>query len=51
MDPGRNRAGSVSIEDGKIISTKKEAGSGIDLEGATVMPGFIDSPGVDQRLA
>lgn len=43
MNPEENRAGSVSIEDGKIVGTAKEAGSGIDLEGATVMPGFIDS--------
>ncbi len=45
MDPEGNRAGSVSIEDGKIASTSEEAGSAIDLEGATVMPGFIDSHG------
>ena len=43
MDPERNRAGSVSIEDGRIVSTSIEAGSAIDLEGATVMPGLIDS--------
>ncbi|MQA91668.1 MAG: amidohydrolase family protein [Gemmatimonas sp.] len=43
MDAEGNRAGSVSIKDGKIVSTSKEAGQAIDLEGATVMPGFIDS--------
>jgi predicted amidohydrolase YtcJ len=43
MDPEGNRARSVSIEDGRIVSTSKEAGFTIDLEGATVIPGFIDS--------
>lgn len=43
MDPERSRAGSVSIEDGKILSTSQEAGLAIGLEGATIMPGFIDS--------
>ncbi len=43
MDPEGNRAGSVSIEDGRIVSTSQQAGLAIDLEGATVMPGFIDS--------
>ena len=43
MDPEGNRATSVSIEGGRIVGTSEEAGSGIDLEGATVLPGFIDS--------
>ena len=43
MDPEGSRARSVSIEDGRIVSTSEEAGSSIDLEGATVIPGFIDS--------
>lgn len=43
MDPEGDRAGSVSIENGRIASTSKETGSTIDLEGATVLPGFIDS--------
>jgi len=43
MDPDEKRTSSVSIDDGRIVGTSEGAGAAIDLEGATVMPGFIDS--------
>jgi predicted amidohydrolase YtcJ len=45
MDPQRRRAHSVATRDGQIagIDSESSEGSVIDLEGATVLPGFIDS--------
>ena len=43
MDTEGNRAASVSIKNGRIVSTSMETGAPIDLDGATVLPGFIDS--------
>ena len=43
MDPKGTRTGSVAIKDGRIASTLMQAGASIDLNGATVLPGFIDS--------
>lgn len=52
IDPGRPRAQAVAVRDGRIIAvgsdeeltgTLRSAERAVDLQGATLMPGFIDA--------